>query len=45
MRLLTLLQQPWPILFLHFLLAQHKLNLARRVMRLAVLDIDLTPEL
>lgn len=40
MHLLTLLQQPRPILLLHLLLPQHKLHIPRRVIRLAGLRVD-----
>ena len=44
MNFLALLQQPRPVLLLHLLLAQYKLDLARRVVRLAVFDINLSVE-
>lgn len=43
--LFALFQKPWPVLFLLVLLPQHKLHIPRGVVRLAVLDVDLTKEL
>lgn len=42
---LALLQQPWPVFLLQVLLPEHKLHIPRCVMRLAVLDVDLTIQL
>lgn len=43
--LFTLFQKPWPVLFLLVFLPQHKLHIPRGMIRLAVLDVDLTKEL
>ena len=45
MYFLALFQQPWPVLLLLLLLPEHKFHIPRRVIRLAVLDVDLPKEL
>ena len=44
MHLLTLLQQPRPVLLLHLLLPQHELHIPARVIRLGILHVDLPEE-
>lgn len=41
----ALLQQPWPVFFLQVLLPKHKFDIPRGVIRLAILDVNLTKEL
>lgn len=44
MHFLALFQQPWPVVLLQLLLSEHKLHIARGMVRLAVLDVDFTVE-
>ena len=41
MHFLVLLEQPWPVLLLHVLFPEHKLDIAGAVYRLGVLDVKL----